>query len=357
MGVARRYGGPRGQVAHGQASVVACYASARGHALVDRRLSLPADRLSPADQERWGRGGIPAATVFPTRTARAWGLLAAVHARGTRPLRWVTGAEHCGTTPVLLDQSAAAGSAYCMDGPHTVRGWPDRPPTAVPAATGRQGHPHPRVRLAPGTPTAQRVDALAAQRPPAAWPVAQLQDGSKGPSACPGRGARAGAGRDSRPGPDGWVVFRRALDAPRERKVYRCNAAADTTPATLVWLVGRRWPSAQAITAGKEELGRDHDEGRGGRGRHHHTTLTLLAQHFLMRLRCRLGGAGPGADAPAGTAAVARDAPGATPRRPRAARLQPGGPAPHLCRRTRPSPAAAAPAPPLPRYLLQQLTL
>jgi len=357
VGVARRYCGPRGKVANCQASVVACYASARGHTLVDRRLYLPADRLSTAYQERWGRCGIPAATVFQTRTALAWGLIAALHARGTLPFRWVTGDEHCGNTPVLLDQIAAAGLAYFMEVPHTGRVWPDRPPTAVPAATGRKGHPHARVRLVPGTPTAQRVDALAAQLPPAAWQVAQIQDGSKGPLVAEVAFVRAVAARDSLPGPDVWVAFRRALDATRERKVYRCNAAADTTPATLVWLLGLRWPIEQAIKEGKEELGRDHDEVRGWRGWHHHTTLTLLAQHFLMRLRCRLGGDGPGADDPAGTASVARDAPGATPRRPRAARLHPGGPAPQLCSRTRTSPAAAAPAPPLPRYVLKQLTL
>jgi len=38
VGVARQYCGPRGKVAHGQARVVACDASARGYALVDRRL-------------------------------------------------------------------------------------------------------------------------------------------------------------------------------------------------------------------------------------------------------------------------------------------------------------------------------
>jgi len=357
VGVARQYCGPLGKVANGQASVVACYASARGYTLVDRRLYLPEDWFSTAYQARWDRCGIPAATAFQTRTALAWGLIAALHARGALPFRWVTGDEHCGNTPVLLDQIAAAGLSYFMEVPHTVRVWPDRPPTAVPAATGRQGHPHTRARLVPGAPTARRVDALAARRPPSAWQVAQIQDGSKGPLVAEVAFVRAVAVRDGLPGPDVWVVFRRALDATRELKVYLCNAAADTAPETLVWLLGLRWPIEQAIKEGKEELGRDHDEVRGWRGWHHHTTLTLLAQHFLMRRRCRLGGGGPGADDPAGAAPAERDAPGATPRRPRAARLHPGGPAPQLCSRTRTSQASTAPAPPLPRYVLKQLTL
>jgi SRSO17 transposase len=346
-GVARQYCGPLGKVANCQASVVACYASARGYTLVDRRLYLPEDWFSTAYRERWDRCGIPAATAFQTRTALAWGMIAALHARGALPFHWVTGDEHFGNTPVLLDQIAAAGLSYFMEVPHNVRVWPDRPPTAVPAATGRKGHPHTRARLVPGAPTARRVDVLAAQLPPAAWQVAQIQDGSKGPLVTEVAFVRAVAVRDGLPGPDVWVVFRRALDAPRELKVYLCNAAADTTPATLVWLLGLRWPIEQAIKEGKEELGLDHYEVRGWRGWHHHTTMALLAQHFLMRLRCRWGGDRPGADRPPGAASTARDATGATPRRPGDARLHPGGTAAQLRRRALPSsaPTAALAAP------------
>ena len=347
VGVARQYCGPLGKVANCQASVVACYASVRGYTLVDRRLYLPEDWFSPAYRERWERCGIPAATAFQTRTALAWGMIAALHARGALPFRWVTGDEHFGNTPVLLDQIAAAGLSYFMEVPHNVRVWPDRPPTAVPAATGRKGHPHTRARLVPGAPTARRVDVLAAQLPPAAWQVAQIQDGSKGPLVTEVAFVRAVAVRDGLPGPDVWVVFRRVLDAPRELKVYLCNAAADTTPATLVWLLGLRWPIEQASKEGKEELGLDHYEVRGWRGWHHHTTMALLAQHFLMRLRCRLGGDRPGTDRPPGAASTERDATGATPRRPGDARLHPGGAAAQLRRRALPSsaPTAALAAP------------
>lgn len=356
VGVARQYCGPLGKVANCQASVVACYASARGYTLVDRRLYLPEDWFSAAYQARWDRCGIPAATAFQTRTALAWGMIAGLHARGTLPFRWVTGDEHFGNTPVLLDQIAAAGLAYFMEVPHNVRVWPERPPTAVSAATGRKGHPHTRVRLVPGAPAAQRVDALAAQLAPSAWQVAQIQDGSKGPLVAEVAFVRAVAVRDGLPGPEVWVVCRRALDATRELKVYVCNAAADTAPTILVWLLGLRWPIEQAIKEGKEELGLDHYEVRGWRGWHHHTTMTLLAQHFLMRLRCRLGGDGPGADRPPGAPTAQRDPPSPAPRRSGDARVHPGGPAPQLRRRPLAPQAPPAPPPP-PRYVLNQVTL
>ena len=120
-----------------------------------------------------------------------------------------------------------------------------------------------------------------------------IQEGSKGPLVAEVAFVRAVAVRDALPGPDVWVVFRRALGASRELKAYLCNAPADTPPATLVWLLGFRWPVEQAIKEAKEELGLDHYEVRGWRGWHHHTTMTLLALHFLVRLRSRLGGGRP----------------------------------------------------------------
>ena len=357
VGVARQYCGPLGKVANCQASVVACYASARGYALVDRRLYLPEAWFAEDARARRARCGIPAETRFQTRTALAWALVAGLRERGALPFRWVTGDEHCGNTPVLLDRIAAVGLAYFMEVPHSVRVWPPRPATAVPAATGRKGAPFTRVRLAPDAPAPLRVEALAAQLPASAWQVAQIQEGSKGPLVAEVAFVRAVAVRDGLPGPDVWVVFRRALDAARELKVYRCNAAADTPHKTLVWLLGLRWPVEQAIKEGKEELGLDHDEVRGWVGWHHHTTMTLLAQGFLTRLRSRLGGKCPGADRAPSAPPARRDAPGSPPRRGGHDRLHPGGAAPQLRRRLFPPPAAAAPAPPAPGLLLSEVTL
>ncbi len=50
VGVARQWCGPLGKVANCQASVVACYASARGYTLVDRRLYLHEDWFTEASR-------------------------------------------------------------------------------------------------------------------------------------------------------------------------------------------------------------------------------------------------------------------------------------------------------------------
>ncbi len=152
------------------------------------------------------------------------------------------------------------------------------------------------------------------------------------------------------------MVLRHAPGATRELKVYLSNADAGTRPETLVWLLGLRWPVEQAIKEGKEELGLDHYEVRGWRGWHHHTTMTLLAQHFLVRLRSRLGGKYPGADRAPGAPAAQRDAPGPAARPGGDAGLHPGDPVPQLRRRLLP-PQAPPPAVATAGQLLSQLTL
>jgi hypothetical protein len=42
----------------------------------------------------------------------------------------------------------------------------------------------------------------------------------------------------------------------------------------------------------------DQDEVRGWTGWHHHTTMTLVAHHFLVRLRCRPGSRSPALTVP-----------------------------------------------------------
>src|SRR4051794_12593633 len=161
VGVARQYCGALGKVANCQASVVACYAAARGYALVDRRLYLHEDWFTEGYRARRTRCGVPAALAFRTRTELAWAMIAGLRERGALPFRWVTGDEHFGNTPVLLDQIAGAGLAYFMEVPHNVRAWAARPRTAVPSRSGHRGPAPSRLRLAPGAPAPARVDALA----------------------------------------------------------------------------------------------------------------------------------------------------------------------------------------------------
>ncbi len=306
VGVARQWCGALGKVANCQASVVAAYASARGYTLVDRRLFLPEAWFGEAHRQLRAACGVPDDLTFQTHTALAWEIVQRIQARQVLPFDWVLCDEGFGKDPVFLDRLAAANLCYLAEVPHSTRVWLTRPPTMVPPPTGKKGRPPSKERLAPDAPPPLRVDAIAAQVPPAAWGRYQLKEGAKGPMVAEFAVLRSVVVRDGMPGAASWLVLRRSVDERRELKTYLSNAPATTPRSTLVVKSGMRWPVEAGIEESKGECGLDHYEVRGWVGWHHHTALTFLAHHFLVRQRCRLGKKIGGADGAAG-AGVAAD--------------------------------------------------
>jgi len=303
VGVARQWCGALGKIANCQASVVAAYASARGYTLVDRRLFLPEVWLTAASAARRVACGVPEEIAFQTHNELAWALIQTLHQRRVLPFTAVTFDEAFGRDPVLLDRVAGLELTYLAEVPHDTRVWRVRPQTAIPPAKRRGRRPR-RVRLCPGEAPSVRVDELATQVPRSAWRRRVIKEGAKGPIIAEFARVRAVAVREGLPGPAVWVVFRRSVGATPELKTYLSNASVVTPLGTLVRLSGMRWPVESAIEECKGEVGMDQYEVRGWRGWHHHLTMSFLAHHFLVRLRCRLGGKITGTDraASAGTA-------------------------------------------------------
>jgi hypothetical protein len=135
------------------------------------------------------------------------------------------------------------------------------------------------------------VDTLPAQLPDHAWKRYRIVEGSKGPVVADFAALRAVTTRHGLPGPEVWVLMRRAVGEPGEEvevKIYLSNAPAETALGELVRVSGLRWPIECCFEEGKSELGLDHYEVRSWPGWHHHMTLVLLAHHFLVRLQQRL---------------------------------------------------------------------
>ena len=304
VGVARQWCGALGKVANCQASVLACYASQHGYTLVDRRLYMPKQWFSPAYRERCERCGVPGDLAFQTQPELAWAMIEHLHEQQVLPFAWVIGDEHFGNNPTLLDRIAAAERYYLMEVPHDTLVWRERPATVVPPPSGKKGRPPQRARLLADTPPAQRVDALARDGA-LHWQAYQIQEGAKGPLVAQFAFVRVVLLRDGLPGAEVWLVLRRSLGERAQLKTYLSNAPATTAPATLVCKSGMRWPVELAIEQCKSEVGMDHYEVRGWKGWHHHMTMTLLAHHFLVRQRCRMGKKISGFDSAASAMAVA----------------------------------------------------
>jgi SRSO17 transposase len=302
VGVARQYCGALGKIANCQASVVLVYASERGATLLDRRLYLPQAWFSEDHRERWQRCGIPKDITFQTHSELGGAMVEGVCDSRGLPFRWVAMDEGFGKSPALLNRIHRKNKWFFAEIPRLTRGWRRRPKVSLPAASPT-GRPPTQLRLVPGEPTSQRVDQLAAALPAHAWQAFIIHEGSKGPLGVEVAAVRVVMAEDDLPGREEWLVIRRASSHQplKQWKFYRSNAPALTALTTLARLTAWRWPVETVIEECKGELGFDHYEVRGWRGWHHHTTLTMLAHHFLVQLRVEMG-----AEAPALTVSQAR---------------------------------------------------
>ena len=237
VGVARQWCGHVGKVDNCQAGVFAAYASRKGYTLLDRRLYLPAEWFDAGHRERWQKCGIPETTRFTTKPALALEMLRAVVASGTLRFRWVTCDEAFSRDTAFLDAVAAQQRWYYAEVPHDTQVWQTRPATAVPPWSGRGRRPH-QARVVPGAPAPQRVDQLATVVPTDGWQPYLIKEGSKGPLVAEFACHRGVAVRAGLPGPDVWIVFRRALgESPALKSI---SVMRQRTPPLRRW---SGWPA------------------------------------------------------------------------------------------------------------------
>jgi len=305
VGVARQWCGATGKTDNCQAGVFLGYASRRGYTLLDRRLYLPRDWFTAESRARWQACAIPEDISFRTKAELAAELVEGVRHKQRLRARWLTCDEWYGRNPSFLDRVAATGLDYLAEVPRDTLVWPlvdpltqavrPRPEAGLPprAASGKGRRPT-RPRLQPDSPAPVPVEVLARQVPADAWQRYRIVEGSKGPLVADFAALRAVAARDGLPGPEVWVLLRRAVREPgaapdpKDLKIYLSNATAETPLADLIRVAGLRWPIESCFEEGKGELGLDHYELRFWRGWHHHMTLVILAHHFLVRLQQRL---------------------------------------------------------------------
>jgi SRSO17 transposase len=292
VGVKRQWCGELGKRANCQAGVFLGYVSPKGYTLLHRRLYLPEEWVKDeAYAERRQKCGVPTEITFQTKPALGLEMLKEVHQAGTLPGRWLACDEAFGRSTQFLDQVADLGLWYYAEVPRDTRVWLERPATHVPPWSGRGRKPT-RERLAAEAPDPQSVAEVAASLPAASWSQHTIKEGSKGPIVADFAILRVIAVRDDMPGPQVWLVFRRACSTG-ELKVYLSNAPEGTPLLTLVRLGGMRWPIETCFEDGKQLVGMGDYQVRSWIGWHHHMTMCILAHFFLVRLQLRLGDKAP----------------------------------------------------------------
>jgi SRSO17 transposase len=258
VGVQRQYSGTAGRIENSQVGVFVSYASARGRALIDRRVYLPKSWTD--DRVRCAAAGIPADTEFATKPELALDMITgAVSAR--MPAAWVAADEAYGDNGAFRAGVAKLGLGYVLAVSCTHR---------IPAFPGG------RRRL--------RADHIAAALPARCWQRVSAGTGSKGPRWYDWAWASAHQDGHSlliRRGSDGTLAF------------YRCWSPTPVTLATLTRVAGMRWSIEEQFQAAKTQVGLDHYQVRTWTGWHRHITLAMLALAFLMACAAKATSAPP----------------------------------------------------------------
>jgi SRSO17 transposase len=266
VGVQRQYSGTAGRIENSQIGVFLAYASALGHAFLDRELYLPAGWA--ADAVRREEAGVPAAVVFQTKPQLAQAMLERARAAGV-PAGWVTGDEVYG-------------------GDRRLRGWLEEQAIPYLLAVKRT---EPLVTMTDQGPAPVTAASLVTALPADAWVRVSAGDGAKGPRWYDW--ARVAIRPRDDPDRGAWLLVRRSLADPSEVAYYVGSGPIATTVADLVQVAGTRWAIEECLEEAKGEVGLDHYEVRRWDGWYRHITLCLLAHAVLAVTRAIAEKGGP----------------------------------------------------------------
>ena len=249
-GVQRQYSGTAGRTENCQIGVFLAYASAHGHALIDRELYLPRSRTE--DPDRCQAAGIPGDVEFATKPRLAQAMISRAIAAGV-PFAWFTADEVYGQAKYLHawleDQDVSYVLAIKRNDTLTM--------------TGGE----------------QRADELIAAVPARAWQRLSAGAGAHGPREF--HWARVPVQTRPRPGRGHWLLARRSLSDPADIAYYACYGPRRATVADLAWTAGSRWHVEECFQQAKNEAGLDHYQVRSWRAWYAHITLSMLALAWL----------------------------------------------------------------------------
>ena len=255
-GVQRQYSGTAGRTENCQVGVFLAYASAHGHALIDRELYLPQSWID--DPQRCRAAGIPDGVEFATKPRQAQAMIARAIAAGV-PFAWFTADEVYGQAKWLQAWLEDQDVSYVM----AIR--------CSDTVTMPEGE--------------RRADALIAAVPARAWQRISAGAGAHGPREYDWARIPVRAGQKR--GRGHWLLARRSISDPEKIAYYACYGPRRSSTADLAWIAGSRWHIEECFQQAKGEAGLDHYQVRSWRAWYAHITLSMLALAWLSASRAQ----------------------------------------------------------------------
>ncbi|QYC39093.1 hypothetical protein Nocox_07340 [Nonomuraea coxensis DSM 45129] len=271
VGVARQYCGLTGQVENCQVMPMLTYASAAGHAFINRRLYLPEGWAT--DLERRQVAGVPEPIEFATKPQQVIDMLAEELQAGT-PFRYLAADSGYGRDPALRAYCHAQQISYVMAVPV------DLPLMAVRGGSEPAGHV---------------LDRLLAQANAQVWERRSCGQGTKGARAYDWAAVAVKlAGQRPAEGHTHTLLLRRSISHPTDVEFFLAHARIGTPVPELIAVAGLRWKIEENNETGKDLLGLTDYQVRTWVGWHRHVTTAMLALAFLAVSRARLDDPVPG---------------------------------------------------------------
>jgi SRSO17 transposase len=231
--------------------VFLAYASAGGHALIDRELYLPESWTS--DRERCRAASIGDEVEFATKPVLAQHMIQrALDAHV--PFSWLTADEAYGQVKYLRVLLEERGISYVLA---------TRRNDDVFTPDGRTG----------------RADEMIAAVPPKQWRRISADDGAHGPREYSWVRIPIFDHLCTR----AWALAARppTFSDPTEIAYYICAGPRRTTLTELATIAGSRWRVEECFQQAKNEAGLDQYQVRTYRAWYAHTTLSMLALAWL----------------------------------------------------------------------------
>lgn len=249
--------------------VMLTYATASGHAFIDRRLYLPEEWTG--DRERCREAGIPDETGFATKPELAIAMLEQARAAAV-PFSWVLADSGYGRDPKLRTWCHQRKVPYVFGVPVDL------------SLDGPPGKPcHPAVKRAD--------DLLHYAKARDQWERRSCGDGSKGERLHDWTAfAVRVKGEDPADTFTHWLVLRRSLHPNRRGKdgqlhreiaYFLVHAPADTTVSQIIGRAGGRWRIEEDNEINKQLVGLAQYQVRKWTPWHRHVTACILATAFL----------------------------------------------------------------------------
>jgi SRSO17 transposase len=281
VGVVRQHNPTLGKRDNCQVGVFLRYASARGQAFVDTRLYLPQSWIK--NRPRCQAAGVPDTVSYQSHADLALNMLRDAAERRHLQSHWVTGGRTFGRNTTFRDGLDAGGWWYVLEVPLSMG------VVAGSVVIGeRVWAPGSRmagsVTTSAAAPRVQMIGTLAAQLPLTAW---HEDSSAAGTDPSPAYRYAVMRVRDYRTGTLGtecWLLLRRKIDGT-DVVAYLSNVPDALTPELLEQVQARQGARPNNRLAQHNAIGLVGYETRSWQGWHHHMTLCLLADAFLLRLQ------------------------------------------------------------------------